>query len=53
MVVKTRNAATIAIQAELLSGGICTFLYLTQWLADDTNVGYFGANFAKIFVGLF
>ena len=38
---------------ELLSGGICSFIYFVQWLEHANNAGYFGPNLANIVIGIF
>lgn len=50
---KAKEAGSFAIKAVLLSGGICSFLYLVQWLSDLDNAGYYGPNLANIVIGIF
>ncbi len=53
LITKSKKAGTFAIKSELLSGGICSFLYLVQWLEDVNNAFYYGPNLAHIVIGLF
>lgn len=43
---------SFAICAELLSGGICTTVYLIHWVSTPENAGYFGINAGIPFKGI-
>ncbi len=48
-----KKAATFAIWAVILAGGICFDIYLVSWLGCLENAGYWGKNFNKIVTGPF
>lgn len=48
-----KSAASFAIKCELVAGGICSFIYLVNWLRCIDNMAYFGPNLAHIVMGLF
>lgn len=48
-----KNAASFAIKSVILSGGICSVIYLVNWMRCLDNVAYWGPNLAKIIMGLF
>ncbi|MBQ8597363.1 MAG: helix-turn-helix transcriptional regulator [Lachnospiraceae bacterium] len=50
---KAKNAASFAIKAILLSGGICTVIYFVNWMRCLDNAGYWGPNLTIIILGPF
>lgn len=50
---KARSAASFAIKAVMLSGGICSVIYFVNWMRCLDNALYWGPNLAKIILGLF
>lgn len=50
---KAKDAASFAIKAVMLSGGICCIIYFVTWIRCITDVMYWGPNLAKMILGLF
>lgn len=48
-----KEAATFAIRAILLAGGICSQIYMVNWLRCLDNAKYWGSNLNSIVLGLF
>ena len=46
------STLTLGIHAELISGGICTIVYLIHWFSNPDNAGYFGINLGNPLKGI-
>lgn len=48
-----KNAASFTMKSVMLSGGICSIIYVVNWVRCIDNAAYWGPNLAKIILGLF